>query len=91
MKFIPFFKECKQLCYDENKTISNPISIVYAGNLLFGREQMLVNLVKDIAKVNTKELNRQLLLKIYSNTSPSEESLVVLDDKKNSCFMGCKP
>lgn len=90
-KFIPFFKECKQVCYDDRKKVGNPITIVYAGNLLFGRELMIVNLVKDIAKVNTKELNRQLLLKIYSNTSPSEESLVVLDDKKNSCFMGCKP
>ncbi len=89
-KFIPFFKECRQVHYDDSKKISNPLTIIYAGNLLFGREQVIVNLVKAISRVNAKKLSRQLFLKVFSNTNPSEESMAILDDKKNSCFMGCK-
>lgn len=90
-QFVPFFKECKQVRYDENKIIGNPITIVYAGNLLFGREQMMVEFAKALESVNTKGLSHQFLLKVFSNTNPFPESLGVLDDKKNSLFMGCKP
>lgn len=90
-QFIPFFKECKQVRYDDNKIISNPLTIVYAGNLLFGRESIIVELIKAIDKVNNNNLTHQFLLKVFSNSTPSSESLSYIDDKKNSCFMGCKP
>jgi hypothetical protein len=90
-QFVPFFKECKQVHYDKNKTIGNPITIVYAGNLLFGREQMMIKFVNALKRVNAKSLARQYRLKIFSNTNPTVESLAVLDDKTNCCFMGCKP
>lgn len=89
--FLPFFKECKQVRFDENKVVGNPITIIYAGNLLFGREQMMVDLVKVISKVNSKGLSHKLLLKIFSNTNPTKESMLLLDDKENSCYMGSKP
>ena len=59
-KFTPFFKECKYVKNDKNKPVRNPITIVYAGNLLFGREQMIVKLVESIAKVNDKKLSINL-------------------------------
>lgn len=90
-QFVPFFKECRQVRYDGNKAIGTPITIVYAGNLLFGREAIMVNLVKAIAKVNNRGSSNQLFLKIYSNTLPTKESLSYLDDKQNSIFLGCKP
>ena len=90
-EFVPFFKECKYVRYDESKPVRNPITIVYAGNLLFGREQMIVKLVECIGKVNGKGLMHQFLLKVFSNTNPTEDSLTVLNDKTNSLFMGCKP
>lgn len=90
-KFTPFFKECKYVRDSENKPVRNPITIVYAGNLLFGREQMIVKLVESITKVNSKKMTHQFLLKVFSNTNPSEESLAILNDKSNCYFMGCKP
>lgn len=90
-QFIPFFKECKQVRYDDNKKIGNPITIVYAGNLLFGREKIIVELIRAIDKVNNSNLTHRLYLKVFSNTTPSAEAISYMDDKKNSCFMGCKP
>ena len=90
-KFTPFFKECKYVRDDKNKPVRNSITIVYAGNLLFGREQMIVKLVESIAKVNDKKIKHQFILKVFSNTNPSEKSLAILNDKTNCFFMGCKP
>lgn len=90
-QFIPFIKECKRVKFDDNKYIGNPIIIVYAGNLLFGRENVIVELAKAIGRINRKGLLHQYFLKIFSNTTPSTESLLFLDDKRNCCYMGCKP
>ena len=90
-KFVPFFKECRYLEPGVEKKIGNCITIVYAGNLLFGREQMMIDFIKSIEKVNTKKLPHKFILKIFSNTNLSDETMRILDDKENSCFMGCKP
>lgn len=89
--FIPFFKECKHIGSIVDKGISNPLTIVYAGNLLFGREDVMVDFVRALSLVNSKGLSRRFLLRIYSNTNPSDNSLCILDDRKNSFFMGCRP
>lgn len=89
-KFTPFFKECKQIRSDEKKKFESPLTVVYAGNLLFGREAIMVQFVKAIAHVNYGSVTPLLYLKIISNTVPSKESLSYLDDKKNSCFLGSK-
>lgn len=90
-QFIPFFKECKQVRYDESKRVGTHIRIVYAGNLLFGREQIIVDLVKIIAKVNNQKLPHNMQLIIFSNTNPTQKSMSILNDEENCCFMGCKP
>ena len=89
--FIPFFKECKKVQYDKEKKTGNPITIVYAGNLLYGREKMMVELVKALYRINSKNLIRQYQLKIFSNTSPTQESLQYLNKEKVCDFMGRKP
>lgn len=90
-QFVPFFKECKQIRIDENKKVGTTLTIVYAGNLLFGRETIMVRFVKAISQVNNGSLSPRLCLKIFSNTIPSKESLLYIDDKKNSYYLGCKP
>lgn len=90
-RFVPFFKECKHIKYDANKQTGNPITIVYAGNLLFGREKIMVDLVRAIDNINNRGLSHQFKLKVFSNTDPSTDSLIYLDDRKNSWFMGRKP
>ena len=89
--FIPFFKECKRIRFEEKDFTEDTISIVYAGNLLFGREDIMVQFVKALDHVNKRNLTHHFLLKVYSNTSPAPKSLLYLDDKKNSLFMGPKP
>lgn len=89
-EFKPFFKECKNTEFLPAKAIGNPITIVYAGNLLFGREEIMVKLVNAMSLVNAKSETFKFKLTIYSNTQPSEESLDILNDRKNSFFMGCK-
>lgn len=88
--FVPFFKECKQVRLDSDKRVGNPITIVYAGNLLYGREKVMVEFVKAITRVNGLKLSKQFKLLIFSNTKPSANSLPYLDDKENSCYMGKK-
>lgn len=88
--FHPFFKECKEIRIDEKRHLGKYITIVYAGNLLFGREMVLINLAKAIDKLNKRASKHQFILKIFSNTNPSDSSLTYLDDKKNSFFMGRK-
>ncbi len=90
--FIPLFKECNMpLTYKDKETINNPITIVYAGNLLYGREEILVELAKQITKVNREELPYRIKLIIYSNTQISESAAVFLDNRDDSQYMGCHP
>lgn len=90
-QFTPFFKECKQFSVVDNKSIGNPISIVYAGNLLFGREDIILELSKKLRNINKKDLKYKFQLIVYSNTNPKEENLKFLDDKNNCIYMGCQP
>lgn len=91
-EFIPLFKECNiPSTYKDKETINNPILIVYAGNLLYGREEILVELAKQITKVNQQELPYKIKLIIYSNTQISESAAVFLNNKNDSQYMGCQP
>ena len=89
--FVPFFKECKRIGRNESKIIGKTISIVYAGNLLFGREEIIKQFVLAIKKVNSLDLAHNFKLKIYSNSQPSADSLAIINDTQNSFFLGCKP
>lgn len=89
--FIPMFKQCN-LSKLKSKTDTNtPLQIVYAGNLLFGREKTMCDFLQILKKVNEKYKKVKIQLLIYSNTQPSSENIQKLDDRHNSFFMGCKP
>lgn len=89
--FHPLFKQCDLTGIQENKSINNPIRIVYAGNMLFGREKILVTVAKAVCRVNTQGDGYKMQLIVYSNTQPAESSLEWLNKEKNTIFMGCKP
>lgn len=90
-KFVPMFKQCDLSGLRGKKHLNSPLTIVYAGNLLFGREKAMCELVEVIKRVNNQLTGNQLKLVIYSNTLPGKNSMSLLDDKVNSIYIGCKP
>ena len=69
LQITPLYKGC-----DLNpckKKIGNPIQMVYAGNLLYGRDETLAVLATEIREINQGETKIQL--SVYSGTPVSEE------------------
>ncbi len=87
MPFTPLYKGCDlTLC---KVGVGNPIQMVYAGNLLYGREKTLMALVKAIKKVNKE---RQIInLFIYSTTKVPDEVYRQLDVEGSSTMCGVRP
>ena len=84
----PLYKSCS-FSYPVKRKVNNPIRIIYAGNLLFGRFEIL----KEIAD-KLKEINREKLiavLEIYSSTPLSPEQSKDLTVPGVSSFNGVKP
>lgn len=65
-------------------------SIVYAGNLLYGRDKTLIELGRIIKKHNEISDNK-LVLKIYSPTLISDETKAAMNVLGASEFLGAKP
>lgn len=82
-EFLPQFKTCS-LPNCSNKQFFPPYSIVYAGNLLYGRKTMLKMVANAVDEVN-KQLGRiAFTLNIYSNNSISNSDRSYLDNKTSS-------
>ena len=65
-------------------------TIVYAGNLLYGRDKTLVKLGEEIRRHNECSDNK-LMLKIYSPTIVDDSVKTALNIQNASEFMGAKP
>ena len=65
-------------------------TIVYAGNLLYGRDKTLIRLGEEIKKHNDNSDNK-LMLNIYSPTVVDESVKNALNIQGASQFMGAKP
>lgn len=76
IKIEPLYKGCEIDYIDYFP--HNPIKIIYAGNLYFGREKSLAELVKIISEINRDRLYFELY--IYSNSYVSEEVRSTLDN-----------
>lgn len=90
-EFHPMFKQCDLSKLKGKNATNNPIQIVYAGNLLFGREKAMVEFVEVIKKVNNQSVKNKIKLSLFSNSLPSNSSMALLNDMVNSEYMGCKP
>lgn len=72
----------------EEKEISNPIKMIYTGNLLIGRANSLVEISKALAKIN--QVEEKITLDIYSPTILDDEVMELLNS--NGChFRGSVP
>ena len=90
-----FGREIKPLykgCTFENepkKTVSHPIKFVYAGNLFYGRWNILKTLADEMEKTNAESL--KLTLEIYTGTEVDKKIDEALNRGKTSKIMGQKP
>lgn len=89
-KFIPFFKECSLLNKSIKSQFNKPITVVYAGNLLFGRDKILSKIATAINNINRNNNELIYQLNIYSNTILSTKLKRILDNRPSCFFWGCK-
>lgn len=82
-------KGCDFSCPVNEK--KNPVkTIVYAGNLLYGRDKTLIKLAEEIKKHNECSDNK-LMLNVYSPTVVDESIKNAMNIQGASQFMGAKP
>lgn len=87
IKVTPLYKGCSFTTPHED--INTPLKIVYAGNLLYGRDKSLSVLANAISNVNKDGI--KVKLEIYSPTIVNDEAKKCLNVKDSSCLCGVKP
>ena len=71
------------------KTVNDPVRILYAGNLLFGRLEALKKLISGLKQLNAGGVRARL--EIYSSTPLSEQEQSMLSIPGIVSFNGVKP
>lgn len=69
--------------------VSKPIKIVYAGNLLFGRDQTIACILSALKRINSVET--KVVMEVYSNMLLTTDVQRKLFDEKNVFFRGTLP
>ena len=75
--------------FSPNSTDVEKITMVYAGNLQYGRDDTLAMLAKEIAAYNQLH-DKKIELKIFSASPISEKYATILNDRVNVFFEGAK-
>ena len=88
-EITPLFKGCFFEQYVKKVSISSPIKVVYAGNLFYGRWQILKVLADEIERLNKESVI--IVLEIYTTTTITHEMDVALNRGESSCIMGALP
>lgn len=83
----PLYKGC-DLSAPLNETVNAPIRIVYAGNLLYGRLEILRILADAVEEYTANE--HCAALDIYSVTELSPEDQAFFEQKERTCFRGAR-
>lgn len=87
-KATPLYKKCS-FAYPVREKVDHPLRLVYAGNLLFGRDEILKTITCRLSELNQKTPLARL--EIYSSTPVSEKELGQLDVPGVSSFCGARP
>ena len=83
----PLYKGCDlQECKSD---VNKPIQIVYAGNLLYGRDETLMALAEQLKKLNNEHTVAQL--SIFSGTHVTDEARKRLHIENTSTLNGPRP
>lgn len=83
----PLYKGC-DLTSEPKKYVNKPLSLVYAGNLFWGRENILAQIAVAIEKQNVH--GKKAILKIYTGTTITNELQVKLNIPGSSEIMGSR-
>lgn len=86
-KFTLQIKTCGNLIHPKEHKYVRPLEMVYAGNLLYGREQVLEEISDVIREINKDRI--QIILKIFSTSVVDSVATNKLNDNTN-CFL-CGP
>ncbi len=84
----PLYKSCR-FSYPVKKTVNNPIRLIYAGNLLFGRLEILMKIVARLKEINREK--PKAVMEVYSSTPLSPEAVKELNIPDVVSFNGIKP
>lgn len=87
-KITTLYKGC-ELSTPIKENIGSPIKIVYAGNLLWGRDDILHQLALVLEKINTDRVHMQL--EIYTGATVTQEISRKLNVGNSSRIVGCRP
>jgi len=85
---IPLYKGC-EFTHTTPKAFNNPLRIVYAGNLLYGRDETLSRIADSLESINSLKL--EAVLEIYTGTEISSEVERKLNRGASSRIMGKRP
>lgn len=83
---VPLYKSC-DLSGELPPKTGDVLRMVYAGNLLYGRKEILLQL----AEVLEGYADREVTFDIYSNTPLSEGDRAVFDRLTKTTYMGSRP
>jgi glycosyltransferase involved in cell wall biosynthesis len=83
------YKGCFFEKHEKKVSISSPIKIVYAGNLFYGRWEILKLLADEIERINTDSV--KMFLEIYTTATITHEIDKALNRGPSSCIMGALP
>lgn len=83
----PLYKGC--IVATPKGYVNSPLRIVYAGNLLYGREKTLIALIDAVNTVNRGDI--KIELKIFSGSMPSINLETKMSQSVGTHFCGRKP
>lgn len=85
-KSTPLYKSCDFSSPVKNN-IGDPITIVYAGNLLYGRLDIISRVVDVVERINDE--GTRVVFEVYSNTPLlSHEEQLIFGGKEFTCYKG---
>lgn len=88
--FLPQYKTCNTILPPNTIRKKDELTIVYAGNLLYGRKELLMRFSKILCQIN-KGASIRIKLHIYSASPINEKERLILDDRNNCVFEGARP
>ena len=88
-KDVQFLTKGCSLSIPPKDTLNHPIKIVYAGNLLWGRDEVLSKLADVLEKINQNGV--KAVLEIYTNSAVTPELTGKLNKGNSSRITGARP
>lgn len=85
----PLYKGCSFDNIEVKNDFAFPLKIVYAGNLYYGRDEILAKIADEIVRINGK--SEKIQLEIYTTTTINSEIEKKLNRGKSSKIMGSLP